>query len=341
MGFGELKEIWVAGCPSLLGGADTELYHQIVLWRKYDIAVHIVPNRSTSLMPFMQSEMQRLGCYIHEYRADIFKDRVVVCFCNGTALARLPEIYAEGKPKAFIFFNCMTWTFPTELVAIRNKQITHCGYVSQYQRKYLLAEYERQKVTPPTDIGYCPYFAIELFQPVEKSQEYFGVGRISRQDPAKFSSDCWKIFADIQSPIPKKVFVLGYGDNVRQKIGNQPQGMDCKTWPAGAIRAEELYSKIDVMIHKTGGSRESYCRVLLEAMAYGVVPLVENDYAFPELLTGSMKWLMCKSSDEMSSKATELANDRLLLNTWKRTCRQYVEQNFSNAEKSLAWIRGI
>lgn len=29
-----MREIWVAGCPSYVGGADTELYHQIILWRK-------------------------------------------------------------------------------------------------------------------------------------------------------------------------------------------------------------------------------------------------------------------------------------------------------------------
>jgi hypothetical protein len=35
------------------------------------------------------------------------------------------------------------------------------------------------------------------------------------------------------------------------------------------------------MIHKTGGSRESCCRVLVEAYAHGVVPVVEDDYGSP------------------------------------------------------------
>ncbi|CAJ0858052.1 hypothetical protein AMST5_01081 [freshwater sediment metagenome] len=37
------REIWVAGYPSVYGGADTELDHNIDLWRRFGIEVHLVP----------------------------------------------------------------------------------------------------------------------------------------------------------------------------------------------------------------------------------------------------------------------------------------------------------
>ena len=37
------KEIWVAGYPSLYGGADTELDHNIDLWRRFGVEVNLVP----------------------------------------------------------------------------------------------------------------------------------------------------------------------------------------------------------------------------------------------------------------------------------------------------------
>jgi glycosyltransferase involved in cell wall biosynthesis len=61
------------------------------------------------------------------------------------------------------------------------------------------------------------------------------------------------------------------------------------------------------MIHKTGGSRESYCRVLIEAWAHGVVPIVERDYAFPELVVEGETGFMTSDSDEMSYRASWLA----------------------------------
>ena len=36
-------EIWVVGYPSLFGGADTELDHNIDLWRSFGVEVHLVP----------------------------------------------------------------------------------------------------------------------------------------------------------------------------------------------------------------------------------------------------------------------------------------------------------
>src|SRR5262249_41503049 len=64
---------------------------------------------------------------------------------------------------------------------------------------------------------------------------------------------------------------------------------------------------IDTMVHKTGGSRESYCRVLIEAYAHGVVPIVEKDYAFPELVIHGETGYMTSDSDEMSYYASYLA----------------------------------
>ena len=49
----------------------------------------------------------------------------------------------------------------------------------------------------------------------------------------------------------------------------------------GAFRRRISTGRIDTMIHKTGGSRESYCRVLIEAYAYGVVPIVERGLCLP------------------------------------------------------------
>jgi glycosyltransferase involved in cell wall biosynthesis len=137
------------------------------------------------------------------------------------------------------------------------------------------------------------------------------------------------------------VFILGYSDEVGKKIGPPPPGLDWIWWTAGGIQTRELFSKIDVMIHKTGGSRESYCRVLIEAMAHGIVPLVERNYAFPEILSKSehlANFIMCDSSDEMSFKASMLAFNKPMLTKFKTMCRTYAEENFNDSKLINNWM---
>ena len=336
------KEIWCASAPSFYGGADTELYHQIILWRKNNIDVNIVPNTIDSIDPKMLQKVINLGCKIHKYSPNVFKDKIVVSYCNGVALKRLEEIY-KFPPRCFIWFNCMTWTFEDEIKGIENGWITHIGFISNYQKNILIEEYLK-KISKeiPKDIEYYPFFDISGYDVFEKNNDYFGIGRISRDDPGKFSKDCWEIFDRVLSPMDKKVFILGYSSKIEEKIGKPPNGLDWMWWQGGSISSEEFYKKIDVMIHKTGGSRESYCRVFIEAMAHGIVPLVERNYAFPEILLESkdLDWLMCSSSDEMSYKASCLAFDNNKLIAFKNMCREYVEKYIINENKSIdCWLK--
>jgi glycosyltransferase involved in cell wall biosynthesis len=327
-----MTEIWVAGCPSAVGGADTELLHQIILFKKKGITVHLVPNSIDNIAIELA---KKLECQIHEYKPDVFKDKHVICYCNGPALERLPEM---SKPASFTWFNCMTWTFPKEIEALQKGLITHTGYVSKYQESILLKEYADVGVKPPINIGYFPYLDINQFKILQKNFNYYGLGRISRADPAKYSEDCWKIFDRILSPIPKKIFMLGYDDKIEKKIGKPPAGLDFLVWHPGAVKTEHVFSRIDVMVHKTGGSRESYCRVLIEAMAYGKMAFVEHDYAFPEILVNSKElgnWIMCKSSEEMSYKASELVFYQQKLRQLQSLCRKYVERYLCDEQRSI------
>lgn len=350
-----MADIWIAGAPSFVGGADTELHHQIVLWRNNNIGVHIVPNDVGAISPEMSKLMLNIGCEIVDYKPEVFKDKIVVSYCNGIALSRLPAIFDPAhKPSKFIWFNCMTWNFDPEIEAIKNGWISHLGFVSEFQRNYLIDSFSKRLPEMCVDgkvrfgergfplmLNYKPYLDTSSFETLQKDDSYFGVGRISRADPAKYSADCWRIFDRVLTPGMKKTFILGWSEDVGKRIGPPPAGLDWIWWTAGAIPSREFYSKLDVMIHKTGGSRESYCRVLVEAMAYGIVPLVERAYAFPEILGNSeelSKFCMCDSSDEMSYKASCLAFNINELNRLKKLCREYAVTNFNNPKLIEGWL---
>jgi glycosyltransferase involved in cell wall biosynthesis len=299
-------DVWVAGFPSYYGGADTELDHLIDLFCSFDVNVNLVPMFGCDER--MKRTVLERGCSVHAYRDDIFGGKTVVSFCNGQFLAKLPLIMQTAKPKKVIWFNCMTYMFDAERAAHANGWIDYFGFVSEYQQRCLAPEIER--IGPYRSFPYRPFFNTAR---IEWSYREFGdsyrMGRISRDDANKFAADTWRIFDRVLVPahLKKKVFILGYGPNAQRKIGAPPPGLDWMTWSGGAIPAGQFYSTIDTMVHKTGGSRESYCRVLIEAYAHGVVPIVESGYAFPELVIHGETGFMTEDSDEMSYFASYLA----------------------------------
>lgn len=329
------KEIWIGGFPSSVGGADTELLHNIDLWHQKGVSINLVPmfGYDDKTRRYVES----IGCSIHEYNPKIFKNKIVVSYCNGNFLDKLEEIVDKGKPKAVIWFNCMTWTFQKEKEAHSKGWIDYFGFVSNYQRSFLLPQLDSINKTKILE-GYIPYFNPKnIHQNIGfryiKPTEYFGVGRISRDDPSKFSDDMWDIFYKVNTPKIKKTFILGYTDKVEEKTGSPPPKLDWMYWSPGAITISELHDKIHCIIHKTGGSRESYCRIVPEAYAFGTPIITEKNYAFPELVINGETGFLCETSDEMSYRASELAfneekRKKIIYNAYN-----YLINNISNIEK--------
>ena len=321
-------KLWVAGFPSTYGGADTELDHQIDLLRSRGCEVHLVPMFGADEK--MKASVLARGCFIHEYRPDVFRGKVVASFCNGAFLSKLPEICAAGRPAQVVWFNCMTWLFPDEQRAHADGLIDRFGFISDYQRSQLAPQLE--KIRPVRSFRYRPWFNLARVE--WKYREPDGqvrLGRISRDDGDKFAADTWRIFDRVLVPkgMQKKVYILGYGPNAARKIGPAPPSLDWRTWSGNEIPATEFFRTIDTMVHKTGGSRESYCRVLIEAYAHGVVPVVERDFAFPELVVQGETGFMGRDSEEMSYFASFLAHN-------PREHRRIAENGRRHLEKVLS-----
>ena len=275
------------------------------------VDVHLVPMFGCD--PAMKQLCDARGCVTHAYEPGIFGGRVVVSFCNGPFLEALPAIVEAGRPRAVVWFNCMTWTFPHEITAHANAWIDYHGFVSHFQRDLLKPQLEQHR--PVRELaGYRPYYSTanasqRLRFSYRPPGEWFGVGRISRDDGAKFAHDTWDIFYKVCAPLPKKVFILGYGPNAHCAVRARAAGLDWQTWGPNEVPVREVYERLHAILHKTGGSRESYCRIVPEAYAAGVPLVVEDDFAFPDLIVNGVTGFLCKSSDEMSFRASELAFD--------------------------------
>lgn len=317
-------EIWVAGYPSTLGGADTELDHNIDLWRSRGVEVHLVPMFGAT--DDMRRRCDERGCHTHEYRSDIFADKRVASWCNGQFLELLPEIMREGPPASVTWFNCMTWTFPREVEAHSKGWIDRFGFVSRYQEGLLRPQLEQSGPVRSVP-GYRPFFSLPEQRPAPRPVDgYFAIGRLSRDDAQKYPHDLWQTFVKVLSPRPLKFFVMGWGPNALQRCGSPPEtGLDWMTMGECYEPVERFYARLHCIIHKTGGSRESYCRIVPEAYAHSVPVIVEDDYAFPELVIDGETGFRCADSTEMAFRASQLAYDealrrRIVDNAWEHLC---------------------
>jgi glycosyltransferase involved in cell wall biosynthesis len=327
------RTIWVAGFPGFWGGADTELDHLVDLFRARGVETHFVPMFFAD--PCMVDRVRQRGGRIHDYSVDIFRDKTVISFCNRNFMDHLPHIAARGRPRKVIWFNCMSWLVDSEIYAHRLGLIDYFGFLSRYQERILTPLLSA--IAPFRTFPHKPYFnASRIEWQYRRWDGEFRLGRISRDDWSKYAPDTWQIFADVEVPhhLQKRVYVLGYGPNARRAIGAPPKHLDARTWPCNGIPTTDFYRTIDIMIHKVGTSRESYCRVLIEAYAHGVVPIVENDYAFPELAIDGETAFMTSDSREMSERATELAHDPKKHRRMAENGRAHLVSVINSAENS-------
>jgi glycosyltransferase involved in cell wall biosynthesis len=338
------REIWVAGYPSAYGGADTELDHQISLWLASGVEVHLVPNGEPD--PAVRADVTARGAVTHAYRPDVFAGKLVVSYCNGPFLDRLPAIGAAGRPRAVVWVNCMTWTFPAEIECHRRGLIDLFAFQSQYQRSMLVPRLEATRPVQELS-GYRPYFDLERWSKglsgassTPEERGYYGIGRISRDDAGKYPADLWDTWSRVRAPRPVKCFVLGWGENARRKCGLPAarHRLDWAVWAPGAMPAHGLYQRIHTMVHQTGGSRENWPRVAFEAWASGVAVLAERSFAWPELVVDGETGLLCASSEEMARRASDLAFDEARRAAMVRAARaRLVAEHCDRARALSAW----
>lgn len=332
----EPSTIWIAGFPSHCGGADTELSHQIDLFLRHDWNVHLVPMYSAA--EDIVVDLQRRGCGIHTFDDGIFTDKIVASWCNGNFLEALPRIFYAGKPRKIVWFNCMTWLFPREIEAHERSWLDVFGFVSAYQRDILAPKLE--KIGSIDTFDYRPWTNPCRFEGAYREWSgSYRIGRLSRDDATKFSDDTWKLYGTVEVPrsLRKEIRIMGFGPNARVKLGAPPASLNAAVFPPNFLPPREFLAEIDVLLHRTGGSRESYGRAVIEAMASSVVPIVENDFAFPEFIVDGETGYLEATSEDMSERATWLAHHPEVHRRVARAAREYVVELSKDEQCIKGW----
>ncbi len=328
--------LFVCGYPSDVGGANTELWHSVKLWRQFGVEVTLVPTWKAD--PVWRRRLDGIGCRTFESNPDDLQNvpglsgGIVVSMCNTRFLAVAERF--RGLGCKIIWLGCMNWLFPDERLHYRQ-----CGsfdrhvFQSRYQRDQLSKQLVKFGYDDARGVVIRGAFDISEFpfQPrAHRSGETFVIGRLSRAAPEKFSPRVWQLYGRLRVPIAARV--MGWAASVQARVGAPPRWAQCL--PAGAETARSFLASLHCLAHAGSATAENWPRVGLEAMAAGVPLVVDNRGGWAEMVCHGETGLLCGSEDEAVEHITRLARDPQHRQEIAHQARHVVEMDLAAPE---AW----
>ncbi|MDW8039606.1 MAG: glycosyltransferase [Thermoguttaceae bacterium] len=334
------ERIFLVGYPGDMGGAGTECWHSLLLWRRYNLQVVCVPTWGSPPCCWRQ-RVTLLGYPTFETQPDQLAQvaglpgSIVVSFCNSQFLAHADRVRALGC--RIVWVGCMCWLFEAERRHYE-KYGPFDAYVfqSHYQMDKLLPQLASYGVQPEQCHLVRAAFMTEEwpFRPKpHKKGEPLWVGRISRPAPDKFHPKTWWIYERI--PHPVRARIMAWSPEVQQKIGPPPPWAE--VLPSRTETAQQFFSKLHVMLQVNGGAEENWPRSGLEAMAAGVPIVAPNQWGWPEMIRHGLTGFLANTEDELAYYAAQLAYDEGLRQFMAQTARRHLEENLARPE--VIWHR--
>jgi len=319
-----IKDIAIVGHPSVLGGADTELDHQIICWQAMGVKVHICHTDELD-QNCLNMGMKKRGCIYH--------DKMDCSFCNGQFLENIEEIKKYARTTTFV--NCMTWNFEKELKAHKKGLIDFFLYQTDHQFKKVSKKLcKLNSLYRP--IRFRPFFFSKDFPFIgNRNNNEFQFGRISRGDADKYNDRQLWIYEYMTAPILKKGLILGWDDRARKKFGGDPPSY-IKALPEAVISQREFYHFADVIIMATD-TFENLPRVGFEAMASGSVLVVDNRGGWKtEVDDGVTGWL-CDNDREFVYKASRIAHEKQEKEDMRAAAKEKLELEWGLEASMKSW----
>ncbi len=333
--------IYVVGHPSSHGGANTELWHTLKLWRRRGLGVTVIPTWSTNVE--WRRRLAGIGCELLCLKPkDLFlpDDSLVVSFCNPNFVGKSHQI----RNCRLIYVRCMChWEDPLDRQTIE-RDGPFDAYVcqSRYQHDLLWPRLKAAGLDEARCLVIHGAFDLDsyLYRPrPHRNGDPFVIGRLSRWDPRKYPVNLWDIYRDIYSKIPDlRARIMGFSTPTERYVGKAPE------WAETLKQCDEdaklFVRSLHVMVHPMGVLTENWPRVVLEAMACGVPVVTDRRGGVCEMIEHEQTGYLCGSQDEFAEYATMLAENGALRLEVASRARTAMEEELADPEMIWAgWKR--
>lgn len=333
------NRVFVIGYPGDIGGAGTECWHTVKLWRRHGLDVTLVPTWKAT--DTWRERLDAIGCRTietHPYGLDDvpgLAGGVAVSFCNAEFLRCAGRLQRLGC--RVVWLNCMTWLSAGERAHYRHhRPFDAYVFQSRHQRRQLFPELLDRGVR----LGQCHLihgaFCWDEF-PFSPRPHPPGsplvIGRLSRADPDKYAANTWDVYRGIKPPIRARL--LGWDGRIEAKLGPPPDWAECL--PPGGEKSAEFLGSLHCMIQINGGAEENWPRSGLEAMARGVPIIAENRWGWREMIRHGQTGYLAEGPETVVRHAERLAQDEPLRLAIALRARCVLENKL--AEPGMIWAR--
>ena len=305
------RHVFVLGYPSDVGGANTELWHTVKLWRRFGLEVSLLPTWQAD--PEWRARLDAVGCRTVACNADNLESvpglagGVVLSFCNTRFLAAADRFRRLGC--RVVWVGCMNWLFPEERLHYRQfGPFTRHVFQSRYQHDQLVPQLRRfgfeesqgRIIRGAMDVGEIP------FQPLPHCA---GRGFCRRpHQPGRSRQVLPHAVEDLRADSPSDpVQVLGWRHDVEARLGQPPPWAEC--FPPAAGAAAPLLRTLHALVQANAAAVENWPRIGLEAMAAGVPLVVDANGGWPEMIRHGQTGYLCSDDDQFAYYAARLAYD--------------------------------
>lgn len=276
-------KVFVLGYPSDIGGANTELWHTLKLWRANGVDVTLIPTWDATAD--QRQRVESLGCrtvlssFGHLREVDGLAGSIIVGFCNQQFLNLGAALKRMGCRTVWVPCMCFPLHGEPAMYAMHGLFDVHV-FQSEYQRSCAaiwLTEFGWRPEQSPIIPGAFDVYEFPLDPKPHRLGEPFIIGKLARARsgdgiPArdKYPFDLWQQYERI--PYPRiHARVMGWSPELAAQCGRPPAWVMALN--QGAESSRSFLSNVHCLVPGIGATPENCPRVGLEAMAAGV-PIV-------------------------------------------------------------------
>ena len=335
--------LFLAGYPGDVGGANTECWHTVRLWRRFGVQLTLIPTWKPERK--WQARLEAIGCRTVRTTPRDLKDvpglrgSVVVSFCNSNFLRHAERFRELGC--RIIWVGCMTWLFSEERKHYRRHgPFDRYVFQSEYQQSELGPQLAKFGVTGERCHRIRGAFSCDEFPfaPLpHETKTRFVIGRLSRAAADKYAANTWSIYRRIPHPIRARL--MAWSRQVENKLGQPPEWAECL--PAQAETPRQFLGKLHCMLQVNGGAGENWPRCGLEAMAGGVPVVAQNRWGWREMIRHGQTGYLADTDDELAFYAARLAYDEDLRLQLAHQARQVLQEQLAEPETIWAGWRTL
>lgn len=332
-----MTHVFYFGYPKACGGANTECWHLLKLWRANGVEVTLIPTWDKA-DPIWKAKLDGIGCRTLEVAPDDLgtitnlPGAIVVAMCNTKFADEAHRLRMLGC--RIVWAECMNWMFPQTRNHLRDHGLFDVHWFqSQYQADQLIPQLRR--FGTPNAVIIPGAFDPEEFplNPLpHKPGEIFTIGRISRNGVDKFPADLWAQYDRVNHP--KRVRIMGWSAEVERQCGKPP--VWAEVLEENAETPQAFLSSLHALAPGVGCARENWPRVGLEAMSVGVPLVVEMRGGWRQMVANGTAGDLCGSIQEMAYRLEYLAYDEQHRMEYVTRARWDLENELANPRKIWA-----